>query len=61
MAKVSMCRVGVNREEQYSIWPPTTGLSAGWNHKGFEGSRQDQEWTDMQPASVRHSVDTSRP
>ncbi|MFJ3671346.1 MbtH family protein [Streptomyces sp. NPDC090106] len=51
--------VVVNDEEQYSLWPTTKHLPAGWTPTGFEGSRQecvdhiDVVWTDMRPRGVR--------
>ena len=51
--------VVVNDEEQYSIWPQTRDLPAGWRPDGFTGSEEEclahieETWTDMRPASLR--------
>jgi MbtH protein len=52
----------VNHEEQYSLWPATKAVPAGWSPAGKEGSEQecmtfvDQVWTDMRPLSLRRSM-----
>ncbi|WP_406161770.1 MbtH family protein [Streptomyces canus] len=51
--------VVMNDEEQYSIWPVTRELPAGWRREGTVGSREaclehiEAVWTDMRPLSVR--------
>jgi MbtH protein len=51
----------VNEEEQYSLWPATKVVPAGWRLAGKEGSEQecmafvDEVWTDMRPLSLRRS------
>ncbi|CAM5331452.1 hypothetical protein GCM10010329_37970 [Streptomyces spiroverticillatus] len=51
--------VVLNHEEQYSIWPATRDVPAGWHAEGTEGSKEeclehiDRVWTDMRPLSVR--------
>ncbi len=51
--------VVLNHEEQYSIWPASIELPAGWDPEGFSGTLQeclariDHVWTDMRPASIR--------
>ncbi|GAA2515413.1 hypothetical protein GCM10010435_25310 [Winogradskya consettensis] len=53
--------VVVNLEEQYSVWPATRDVPAGWRATGFTGSRAeclahiDEVWTDMRPLSLRHA------
>jgi len=48
----------VNHEEQYSLWPSTKPVPAGWS-AAFEGSKDaclahaEKVWTDMRPKSVR--------
>ena len=55
--------VVVNDEEQYSIWPQTRDLPAGWRPDGFTGSEKEclahieETWTDMRPASLRRWMD----
>ena len=53
------CRVVVNDEEQYSLWPLNQAVPAGWRDGGFEGPRDQcleyigRTWTDMRPKSAR--------
>ncbi|WP_308013832.1 MbtH family protein [Streptantibioticus parmotrematis] len=50
--------VVVNEERQYSLWPATSEVPAGWEVARPEGSRQEcldfveANWTDMRPASL---------
>ena len=52
-------RVVVNHEEQYSIWPSTKEIPAGWREVGTQGPKADclayikEVWTDMRPLSLR--------
>lgn len=52
-------RAVVNHEEQYSIWPASRELPAGWRDAGKEGSKSaclshiGEVWTDMRPLSLR--------
>jgi MbtH protein len=52
----------VNAEEQYSLWPETKDIPAGWR-AAFTGSRAEclahveRVWTDMRPASLRRAMD----
>ncbi|HEY2136639.1 MAG TPA: MbtH family NRPS accessory protein [Xanthobacteraceae bacterium] len=54
-------RVVRNHEEQYSIWPLTRELPAGWEAVGTSGSKAvcldyiEQTWTDMRPLSLRRA------
>ncbi|MBM7775492.1 MbtH protein [Actinokineospora baliensis] len=56
------CKVVINDEEQYSIWPAQWDNPAGWRDVGVAGSKADclshieQVWTDITPLSVRRSV-----
>lgn len=51
--------VVINDEEQYSIWPASRDVPAGWRAGGFTGTEEeclayiDETWTDMRPASLR--------
>ena len=51
-----------NDEEQYSIWPVTRAVPAGWHEVGTTGPRQDcldhidRVWTDMRPLSLRRAM-----
>ncbi|MDT0532818.1 MbtH family NRPS accessory protein [Micromonospora sp. DSM 115977] len=57
-----ICRVVVNDEEQYSIWPDGREIPAGWREEGFVGPRArclehiDSVWTDMRPLSLRRAM-----
>lgn len=51
----------VNDEEQYSLWPGSVEVPAGWRVELRDRSRQDcldyvdQHWTDMRPRSLREA------
>ncbi|WP_328767483.1 MbtH family protein [Streptomyces sp. NBC_00286] len=51
--------VVVNDEEQYSIWPVSRDVPAGWRESGPRGSKEEclahieEVWTDMRPLSLR--------
>ena len=55
--------VVVNHDEQYSIWPATRELPAGWHKAGMRGPKQacldwiERVWTDMRPRSLREALD----
>nr|WP_269764534.1 MbtH family NRPS accessory protein [Burkholderia ambifaria] len=57
--------VVLNGEEQYSIWPTTDPLPAGWFDAGKRGTREecleyiDQVWVDMRPRSLRDMTSIS--
>jgi uncharacterized protein YbdZ (MbtH family) len=60
-------RAVVNHEEQYSIWPVTRDLPAGWSDAGKQGTKAEclayieEVWTDMRPLSLRqHMEEMSR-
>jgi len=52
-------KVVVNDEEQYSTWPASRPLPAGWHETGQTGSEQEclehieQVWRDVLPRSGR--------
>ena len=56
-------RVVINHEEQYSIWPETREIPAGWKEVGKSGSKEEclsyieEVWTDMRPLSLRKMDD----
>jgi MbtH protein len=58
-------QVVVNDEEQYSIWPVSSPLPAGWTAVGPTGTREDclahiaEVWTDMRPRSLRQAMDAN--
>jgi MbtH protein len=51
--------VVVNHEGQYSIWPDSRQVPAGWRPVGPRGIQAgcvayiDEVWTDLRPASLR--------
>jgi MbtH protein len=55
-------RVLVNDEEQYSLWPASKEIPAGWADAGKEGTKQecmdhvDTVWSDMRPRSLRERM-----
>jgi MbtH protein len=52
-------QVLMNDEGQYSLWPATHEIPAGWYPDGTVGTKEecsahvDQVWTDMRPRSLR--------
>jgi MbtH protein len=60
---LSLHKVVVNHEEQYSIWPAERENPAGWRDAGKTGSRReclswiDEVWTDMRPLSLRRQME----
>jgi MbtH protein len=56
------CKVVINDEEQYSIWPAHWGNPAGWHDIGVTGTKEEclehieKVWTDITPLSVRRSL-----
>jgi MbtH protein len=60
-------RAVVNHEEQYSIWPKSKELPAGWRDAGKEGTKAEvlafieEVWTDMRPLSLRRAMDANKP
>ena len=52
-----------NNEEQYSLWPKSKKIPAGWEDTGAEGSKEtcmayvDREWVDMRPLSLRRRME----
>ncbi|WP_316168807.1 MULTISPECIES: MbtH family protein [unclassified Bradyrhizobium] len=52
-----------NSEEQYSIWPISRPLPAGWEPDGKNGRKAeclahiDRVWSDMRPLSLRKAMD----
>lgn len=51
----------VNDEDQYSLWPKSKPVPAGWTLTDIEGLKEacsaavDEVWTDMRPRSLRAS------
>ena len=61
--EISMYKVVVNDEEQYSIWFADREPPAGWRAVGKEGPKEEclayieEVWTDMRPLSLRQRMD----
>jgi MbtH protein len=59
---MTIYKVVVNHEEQYSIWPADRENALGWNDVGKSGSKQEclgyitEVWTDMRPLSLRKKM-----
>ncbi|HEX8145057.1 MAG TPA: MbtH family protein [Pyrinomonadaceae bacterium] len=57
-----ICKVVVNHEEQYSIWPVERDNALGWTDAGKTGTRAEclgyikEVWTDMRPLSLRRKM-----
>jgi MbtH protein len=53
----------INHEEQYSIWPVSKPVPAGWTVIGVSGDKKfcvnyiNQGWTDMRPLSLRNKME----
>ena len=60
---MTIYKVVVNHEEQYSIWPADREIPAGWRDAGKNGLKADclayirQVWTDMRPQSLRKQME----
>ena len=60
---ITLYKVVVNDEEQYSIWPADRESPAGWRDAGKTGLKADclayieEVWTDMRPLSLRRQMD----
>ncbi len=60
MSETAECKVVVNDELQYSIWPLGRENAFGWTDAGVSGSKEEclayikETWTDMRPLSLRN-------
>jgi MbtH protein len=51
-----------NHEHQYSLWPTTLPVPAGWVVAGRTGTKEEclaeiaEVWTDLRPLSARNAV-----
>ena len=58
-------KVGMNHEEQYSIWPADRENALGWNDAGKTGTKAEclayikEVWTDMRPLSLRQKMEAA--
>lgn len=59
---LTIYKVVMNHEEQYSIWPADRENALGWNDVGKSGLKQEclayikEVWTDMRPLSLRKAM-----
>lgn len=59
----AICKVVVNHEEQYSIWPALRDNPSGWKDVGKSGPKAEclayikEAWTDMRPLSLRKKME----
>lgn len=66
-ADLTLYKVVMNHEEQYSIWPATRENAPGWRDAGPSGSKAEclayieRVWTDMRPLSLRRQMDEAAP
>lgn len=60
---LTVYKVVVNHEEQYSIWPAHRENALGWRDAGKTGMKADclefikEVWTDMRPKSLRDKME----
>ena len=59
---LTVYKVVVNHEEQYSVWPADKENPLGWEDRGAPGSKAEclayinEVWTDMRPLSLREQM-----
>ena len=59
---LTIYKVVMNHEEQYSIWPADRENALGWTDAGKSGLKQEclayikEVWTDMRPLSLRKAM-----
>ncbi len=64
---LTIYKVVVNHEEQYSIWPADRENPLGWSDAGKSGTKAEclafvkDVWTDMRPLSVRRLMKDGDP
>lgn len=62
---LTIYKVVLNHEEQYSIWPADRENARGWRDAGKSGPKAeclayiDEVWTDMRPLSLRRQMDAA--
>jgi MbtH protein len=60
---LTIYKVVVNHEEQYSIWPEDREIPPGWRDAGKAGPKTEclayikDVWTDMRPLSLRRRME----
>lgn len=62
---MTIYKVVINLEEQYSIWPVDREVPKGWREEGKEGPKAEclayigEVWTDMRPLSLRKEMESN--
>ena len=60
---LTIYKVVVNHDDQYSIWPADRENALGWNDAGKTGTRAEclayieMVWTDMRPLNLRKKME----
>lgn len=60
---LTVYKVVLNHEEQYSIWPADRENALGWREAGKSGLKAEclafikEVWTDMRPLSLRKQME----
>jgi MbtH protein len=60
---LTIYKVVINHEEQYSIWQADRANPLGWKDVGKSGTKAEclayigQVWTDMRPLSLRQQME----
>lgn len=60
---ITVYRVVINDEEQYSVWPADRENPPGWKDEGKAGTKMEcldyirEVWTDMLPLSLRRKME----
>jgi MbtH protein len=63
---ISIYKVVVNHEDQYSIWLNDRENPLGWKDAGKSGNKAEclayikEVWTDMRPLSLRKKMEEAR-
>jgi MbtH protein len=63
--EITIYKVVINHEEQYSIWRADRENPLGWRDGGKSGSKEeclayiDEVWTDMRPLSLRKKMEAA--
>lgn len=63
---MTVYKVVVNHEEQYSIWPMDRENPLGWRDGGKSGLKAEclayieEVWTDMRPLSLRRQMEEAQ-
>jgi MbtH protein len=62
---LTLYKVVINRDEQYSIWPAHRENAPGWQDVGMQGLKSEclehikAVWTDRRPLSLRQRIEAT--